>query len=83
MIGFLEEVEEMVGRTIAATWTRSEPYLIVLFTDGTAAIIEEDRSGCYYAGDHGGMTVCYPPEDWHRTEAEKLLNGLAKKGATK
>lgn len=73
-ISFVEELEEIVGKTVSATWTGCYPQLLLLFTDGTAALIEEG-----YLGEHGGMTVRYPPEEYHRRQAEEVLNALEMK----
>ena len=64
IIPFWEELDQLTGRTILATWTDfHRPRLLLVFTDQTAAIVTEDLSDCYYAGDHGGMMVDDPYED--------------------
>lgn len=64
MFPFWEELDQLAGKTILEAWTDDlEPRLLLVFTDRTAAIVEEDTSGCYYAGETGGMMVAEPSED--------------------
>lgn len=61
MFPFWEELDQLAGKTILEAWTDDySPRLLLVFTDRTAAIVTEDTSGCYYAGERGGMMVEEP-----------------------
>jgi hypothetical protein len=69
----VEELDEMDGKTIVATRTETYPRMLLIFSDRTAAVIQEDTSGCYYAGEHGGMMLA-DPDDEERASAMDLWN---------
>lgn len=67
----VEELDEIHGKTILGTQTENYPRLLLVFTDRTAAVIEEDTTGCYYIGEHGGMMLA-DPYDGERELALKM-----------
>lgn len=76
LIPFLDELEELEGRTVLKAWTDwNTPRLLLLFTDRTAAVIVEDRSSCYYAGEYGGMMATEPYDD-ERKQALELWESV-------
>ena len=63
----VEELDELHGKTIIATFTENNPRLLLLFRDRTAAIIEEDCRRSW------GMMLA-DPNDYDREQALKMWN---------
>ena len=60
-IPFCEELSELLGKTILDYHSDDTcPTILLVFTDRTAAILQEDTRGCCYRGECGPMDTEEP-----------------------